>query len=350
MNEVSSKVVQDLFKRYYGEVDSYGIKKVERRELAFSAFGKQGMVRHTSFPNMSNLVEYVRSNTPVHFYYSSAYYDNPEASMDSKKWRGADLVFDIDGDHIEGAEKMGYADMLAVVKEELKKLLNLLTDDLSVGKEHLEVVFSGSRGYHVHVYSVFEGLESQERREIVDYISGRCVTPDYRPNARTRWGDKINAIKTSLIQTLDSRDKKWRQKIETETGETTGELTKKEVRSSGYIDRNARIIATKRFSSRIDEPVSIDVHRLIRTPGSLHGKSGLMVKILTYDRVDEFDPLTEAIPKAFQDTSQVNVLKNIVLEFEGNRNEIGEGSHTLPTYAALFSVLKGSAEFVPRNQ
>ena len=60
------------------------------------------------------------------------------------------------------ADRMSYPVMLSAVKEELKKLLNLLIDDLSVGKENLEVVFSGSRGYHVHVYSIFENLESQK--------------------------------------------------------------------------------------------------------------------------------------------------------------------------------------------
>ncbi len=349
MNEASSNIVQGLFRKYYEGIGSFGIRSVERRELAFSSFGKQGMIRHTSFRSMSELIEYVRKDTPLHFYYSSAYYESPESTMDNKKWKGADLVFDIDGDHIEGAEKMGYGEMLLLVKEELKKLLVLLVDDLSVNKRDLEVVFSGSRGYHVHVYSIFESLESQERREIVDYISGRCVTAEFRPTAKTRWNEKINAVKDSLLE-MAANDRKWKASIEEETGEPLGGLTKRDLKGSDYIDRNARKIAVKKYSSRIDEPVTIDIHRLIRTPASLHGKSGLMVMTLSPDKVEEFDPLTEAIPPIFQDNSEVNVTKRIKLDFEGARHEVQEGYTLLPTYAALFAVLKGSAEFSPASR
>ncbi|MCL5407996.1 MAG: hypothetical protein M1518_01355 [Candidatus Thermoplasmatota archaeon] len=346
MNELSGRIVQELFKKYYEDLDSFGIKQIEKRELAFSSFGKQGMVRHTSFPSMSSLMDYVRINTPLHFYYSSAYYDNPEATMDNKGWKGADLVFDIDGDHIEGADKMRYAEMLSVVKQELKKLLDLLTDDLSVGKQNLEVVFSGSRGYHVHVYSIFAALESQERREIVDYISGRCISSEFRSTTRTKWDEKIESTREGLYQILDSPDKKWKQELEEETGELIGDFGKREIRKGGYIDRNAKKLAVKRYASKIDEPVTIDVHRLIRTPGSLHGKSGLVVKILPYEQVDNFDPLTDAIPRVFRDEIEVNITKKVSLDFLGAKQEVQEGRTVLPTYAVLYSVLKGAAEFV----
>jgi DNA primase small subunit len=346
MNDFSTRVAQDYFKKYYEGVKTFGIRQVEKREMAFSSFGKQGMVRHTSFPNMEELREYVLVNVPLHFYYSSAYYDHPTANMENKRWKGADLVFDIDGDHIEGADRMGYAQMLSLVKEELKKLLNLLVDDLNVSKQDLEIVFSGSRGYHVHVYSIFEGLESQERREIVDYISGRCIAYDLRSAAVTRWQERINAARSSLLQILDSPDRKWRQKLEEVTGETTGDKGKKEIRKDGYLDRNAKKIAIRRYSSKIDEPVTIDIHRLIRVPGSLHGKTALMVKILEYDKIDSFDPLAETIPDVFQDMVQVNLSRKMTFEFLNRNEEITEGRHSLPVYAALFSVLKGSAEFV----
>ena len=351
MNEQSGKVVQELFKKYYEGTTSFDIRTVEKRELAFTSFGKQGMVRHTSFPTMSSLVGYVKENVPLHFYYSSAYYDSPEANMESKKWKGADLVFDIDGDHIEGAEKMGYAEMLGLVKLELTKLLNILVDDLNVSSKNLEIVFSGSRGYHVHVYSVFEALESQERREIVDYISGRCVSSEFRSTSRTKWDEKINLVKNSLTQVLDSQDRNWKQRIEEEAGESIGNVSKKEFRSDGSVDRIARKVAVKRFSSKIDEPVTIDIHRLIRTPGSLHGKTGMLVKVLKMEKVTEFNPLVEAIPDVFRDETKVTFTRKIKLEFDGTEQEFQEGNSVIPTYAALFSVLKGSAEFVtPFNE
>ena len=345
MNEQSIKTVQELFGRYYGGVGSFGIRSLEKRELAFTPFGKQGMVRHTSFQSMPALIGYVRENPPLHFYYSSAYYDSPDSNMDNKRWKGADLIFDIDGDHIEGADRMRYSEMLSVVKEELIKLLNILTDDLSVSKNDLEVVFSGSRGYHVHVYSVFEKLESQERREIVDYISGRCVSSEYRSSSRTRWDERINNVKGELIQVLESQDKKWKQRIEEESGESLGDIGKREFKNGEVLERVARKIAIKRFSSRIDEPVSIDVHRLIRTPGSLHGKSGLLVKIVDFDRISQFDPIADAIPEVFRDNLEVIFTKAVKSEFGEAETEYREGKAIIPTYAALFWVLRGAAEF-----
>jgi DNA primase small subunit len=44
-----------------------------------------------------------------------------------------------------------------------------------------------------------------------------------------------------------------------------------------------------------DEPVTADTKRLIRLPGSLHGKSGLKVVTLRRDDLDSFDPLRDAV-------------------------------------------------------
>ena len=68
--------------------------------------------------------------------------------MDSKHWAGADLIFDLDADHIiRGA----YDVMLTRVREETIKLLAMLTNRLGFSEKQIEVVFSGGRGYHIHV-------------------------------------------------------------------------------------------------------------------------------------------------------------------------------------------------------
>lgn len=56
----------------------------------------------------------------------------------------------------------------------------------------------------------------------------------------------------------------------------------------------------ERERSEIDEPVTTDVHRLIRFPMSLHGKSGLMVLPVPLDGLEEFDPLVSAVPERFR--------------------------------------------------
>ena len=43
----------------------------------------------------------------------------------------------------------------------------------------------------------------------------------------------------------------------------------------------------------VDTPVAVDIHRLIRYPGSLHGKTGFKVQELLPDEIEAFDPLDE---------------------------------------------------------
>ena len=43
-----------------------------------------------------------------------------------------------------------------------------------------------------------------------------------------------------------------------------------------------------------DEPVTGDVHRLIRLPGSLHGGSGLRVTTISTKELENFDPMKKA--------------------------------------------------------
>ena len=122
-----------------------------------------------------DLRRYLVSQVPMHVYYSSAHYENPSApKMEQKGWRGADLVFDLDADHIPGAERMTYEEMLHVVKQDMIRLLDdFLLGDLGFAEDEVRITFSGGRGYHAHVQSDrVQRLGSHERSEVVDFVSG----------------------------------------------------------------------------------------------------------------------------------------------------------------------------------
>ena len=53
----------------------------------------------------------------------------------------------------------------------------------------------------------------------------------------------------------------------------------------------------KHIGVELDEPVSIDIHRLIRYPGSLHGKTGFKVQEIELNELDDFNPLDESNEK-----------------------------------------------------
>ncbi len=69
--------------------------------------------------------------------------------------------------------------MLARVKDETLKLVDMLTDELGFSTKSMSLVFSGGRGYHIHVrdLEIREWGGSPERRELVDYVCGIGIDP-----------------------------------------------------------------------------------------------------------------------------------------------------------------------------
>ena len=139
------------FREYYIQATLDAPPGLQSREWGFLFFDDSGMRRHKSFFSRGELVDYVRSMIPRHVYHSAAYYQRPGApTMKEKIWQGADLIFDLDADHLRGAAS-SYAGMLEQVKRETLKLLSFLLSDFGFAESKISVVFSGGRGYHLHV-------------------------------------------------------------------------------------------------------------------------------------------------------------------------------------------------------
>ena len=106
-------------------------------------------------------------------------------------------------------------------------------------------------------------------------------------------------------------------------------------------------------SASIDEPVTTDIHRLIRLPLSLHGGTALQVKPIKYEKLDEFDPLEHAIPDRFKGRDikiSVEGKEDELVEFGGETFTISDGINTIPEYAAMFLMARGEAEKVKESK
>ncbi|WP_054853574.1 DNA primase small subunit [Vulcanisaeta distributa] len=188
-------LVKVLFRNYYrGGVDLSEINDLERREFGFQFFDKEGgMVRHMAFKNSDELRHYLVSNVPSHVYYSSALYNDPANQDMDAKLVGADLIFDIDGDHLptqncQGVELMTL-ECLSDATEEVNKLVDSLIEDFGLSDSSIKIFFSGHRGYHVHIeLPDVRDLTDEERREIIDYLLlrgfdiERLIRGQYRPH------------------------------------------------------------------------------------------------------------------------------------------------------------------------
>jgi DNA primase small subunit len=386
------------FRKHYEESPPPPPERFGRREFGFMFFDRDFVQRHVAFTKANDLTSFLISQVPAHVYYSSAYYEVPSApTMDEKGWLGADLIFDLDADHIKGAEAMSYPEMLAAVKKEIIRLLDeFLMGDLGFGSQDIKVVFSGGRGYHVHVSDErVTSLKSHERREIVDYITGTDLSIDwvfpmdpfekrqfkhvtkvsisrrFPPANSAAWrrrfrkgtelllneiaGLSIEAIKDrypSLKNEPDHLIKKMLDDLFTKRGETAGkdnlfENNTLEIFSSD----KARDLFLKfvfeevkpRMAGQVDEPVTSDIKRLIRLPFTLHGKTGLLVVRMSRDELDEFDPLRDAIPDTFTDDPvKLIVDRKIDIKLRDERFAL-EGEVEVPLFAAIFLLCRKEA-------
>ncbi|MCD6411351.1 MAG: DNA primase catalytic subunit PriS, partial [Thermoplasmata archaeon] len=99
-NEVS--FLKSCFAEYYSNHGVTPPERFDRREYAFMPFGAKLMKRHISFKRRKDLQSFITKMVPAHIYYSSAFYRYPDApTMEEKGWMGAELIFDLDMDHLK---------------------------------------------------------------------------------------------------------------------------------------------------------------------------------------------------------------------------------------------------------
>ncbi len=374
MNPATTEFLRQRFTDYYKKTVLVAPSSLDQREWGFVLFNpgatEMRMRRHIGFASRDELASYILNLIPQHTYYSTAYYEKPDAgTMAEKGWCGADLIFDLDADHIVRGP---YDQMLARVKEETEKLLDMLMVEFGMDKKSIELVFSGGRGYHIHVKDLaVRGWGSAERRELIDYICGIGIDPAAMLAGKAPAGPCWqNRYREALIEYL-----RWLGEITPEEAmahltaiegigkesattflKNRGELiTTIEKRPSAMIAKNRvlNIIVSRQegeFKKRLlnraalaDEPVTTDTKRLIRMPTSLHGGSGMRVQPLELRDLHDFDPLVDAVVFGTRDV-RVDQKFSMKMPMLGSTYELQKGISTVPEAVAVFLCARGAAE------
>ncbi len=399
-----------VFATYYRGTRVSPPERLNRREFAAFPFSTETfMRRHETLRTAEEFERFLAREVPRHVYYSSAYYRRPaEANMTAKEWLGADLIFDLDSDHLRGAAELDYAGQLALVKRRLVSLVDdFLFGDFGIDPATTSLVFSGGRGYHVHVRAEgFTSLSSPERRELVDYVLGTGVDPmravvarregadvgpedggesprgarsrGAPPKARSlvapdtpgwpgrttravldllgRWQEqgRESAVDGMLRAGLSAaKARRWAKMLVDEGGaERIRAHLSLEVFPKGVPEELLQAIvaqASIEVQGETDAPVTTDIHRLIRLPGSIHGGTGFRAVPLTRDRLDDFDPFRDAVlPSAPDARTPVEFTADVRYPFPGGGLAgTAGGSGEVPTSQALFLVLRGEASLRP---
>ncbi len=216
--EATAAYLRSQYRRYYATTKRILPDRFGRREFGFMFFASSMVLRHLGFSKESELTDFLLSKVPAHAYYSSAYYDKPGApTMEEKGWLGADLIFDLDADHLPNAKSMTYAEMLEAIRHRIIKLFDdFLTADFGFEEDQMRLVFSGGRGYHIHVFDErVWGLGSHERREIVDWVTGKGFDVDaaFRESAFDKREFQGRAHVKKKVVGPAQADPGWRGKV-----------------------------------------------------------------------------------------------------------------------------------------
>ena len=270
------------------------------------------------------------------------------------------------------------------VKEETQKLIDFLLNDFGFPENTIELVFSGSRGYHIHIETEqVRGLGSRERREIVDYVMATgldinsFLVADSKDKSGKKsgredlrlipegWGKRVLKGLIAFLHEIETMDEKQAIKVVKSVGAMERKKAKEILRIANDETVMSRIEKGQipRFSDSIwqglsksseakysayadkpDAPVTADIKRLIRLPTSLHGKSSLQVKPLSIETFDDFDPLVDAV--AFGDSLiEISVTRNSSITMKGESYEVEEGEvASVPEHVALYFICRGVAE------
>jgi DNA primase small subunit len=377
----------------------------EQREFGYLTFKDKFMVRHLHYNNINNFRKVLADNVPSDAYHSVAYYENPDSDMDKKGWTGADLVFDIDADHIPtscnkihdefrcvkcGFEGRGITPEICPccetakfvtkiwacdkciqsARDEVTKLLEVLENDFGFAQKEIRTFFSGHRGYHIHLENeAVRSLDAMARKEIVDYTIGLGI----------RRFEKKEKKKSS--EKFRLHDFGWDRRLKQGIKETLMNANEEDLLNMGFDTRKIEMLSEKKGTlierclndgywagvmgigdgtwmrlaehireqkaAKIDTVVTTDIHRLIRMNGTLHGKTGLKKVGFKPTELQTFDPTIGAV--AFK-KGRVKVLVSDAPEFRMSGETLGPYKNQtveLPTAAAVLLICKRRAEVVP---
>ncbi len=392
------ELLRDAIKKYYTSTRISAPPEIEKREFGYSKeVGQKIRTRHVSFQSEEELNKFLRAESPFYISYSVGYFKYPSATpMENKVMLGADMVFEFDADEVgvftekdvwicdncnlkgfgyrETCPKCGKPVRMELFPSEerekkLKEMVHSLINDVLIGElgfseREVEVNFSGNRGYHIHLRSdVVRELDKDARIELAEYITGQSIDPRYL------FSEPIRCGKEFCIRGPKPTDKGWPGRIARAVYEIIKEGREELLKEVGvnpseirnyhlYIERGewpapqryplrvwielARRMAPLRGYT-IDTSTTVDIHRLIRLPDSIHGSTGLSAKRVS--SLSTFDPYRDAVVLP---SVEVTVKVDISPSFRMKRREFGPFKNEvveLPLYVAYYLIGRGVAQW-----
>tara|TARA_B110000014_G_C20120668_1_gene593727 strand:- start:36 stop:1103 length:1068 start_codon:yes stop_codon:yes gene_type:complete len=347
----------------------------------FIPWGSKPPDRHRALPTKDDLLRYLQTRSPHSCFHSTAYYEDPsQRKMNDKGWLGADLIFDLDGDHLPGVSDNDFPGMMEKIQEQAWSLWSdFLEPEFGFKEKYVQTTFSGHRGFHIHVRDPsLMHLDSNARRELVNYITGVGIdVQSVMTGPKIGWSERIDLGFEKVVSSLDSISSGEKSSeltnalhssLKSRNYPCSKELIKKlasESTAGGRINRlredNSRpVFTTKKLNGAFwelvkgaplavgetDENVTVDIKRVIRWVGSLHGKSGLRVTEFPLNRLEpgrktSFDPMSESSVFSTQNTCEMELIVDDVTtrisgqEVSGSTGDVFNVHESMATFLGL---------------
>jgi DNA primase small subunit len=365
-----AEFMENIFSNYYSK-NFVELSSIENREFGYGVFGRKIANRNLAFSSAKEMNYFLRNQKPLFFSYSNAYYKYPDRKpMLNKEIIKADLIYEFDADDLGEVEEIDGQQWFSVedlekTKSQVFRLLDFIENDFNFPMDSISINFSGKAGYHIHLRGKeIQNLSKQARIELVDYILGTGIYFDNLgydfegllcAKGRGRWIERINSgLKNFFL--MDAKT------ISNLTGFPAPKIKPliasagKEIVSSmekGYLfpisPRKNKEFWTKVFELvmekekiPIDRQTSIDLHKIIRVPETLHGNTGFVAKIISIDELKNFDPYKDAVVFG-EERVRLFIKKAPKFCLKGQWFGPFENSEEeLPLYCAVYLIGKGA--------
>lgn len=308
-----------------------GNEDFDKREFGFQVVKNDQIrfVRNISFATPTDLLRYIRKQIPLAIYVGAIYSEGPnyyeQRTIQQLDWIRREFIFDIDlteYDLVRPCDCKGKNMVCELCWELINASIHWIHETLleDFGVKEIKWVFSGRRGVHAWILDYnMSLLDEEQRTAIVEYLTffkGEGTSASYSPNARynTKYQERTNELlfqsffKNATISQIEKLGfSTQRSKFILDQRDRVGVNTSF---LNNYVFNTDKLkVATPlqsypsrekilqniilQWSPRIDTAVTIDLRRILRMPGSVHGESGKLVKFLDYDEIDFFNPIYE---------------------------------------------------------
>jgi DNA primase small subunit len=308
-----------------------GLQDFDKREFGFQVVKDNAIrfVRNISFETPEKLKKYILDHTPLAIYVGAIYNEGPnyfeQKSIQNLEWIRREFIFDIDlteYDSVRPCSCVGKNQACEfcweLINVSIKWIQETLEEDFGV--KDIKWVFSGRRGVHAWILDrSMSFIDDEQRAAIVNYLTffkGDGDSAKISPSAKfnTRYQERVKKIifdsffnHTTINQLEKLGFSKQRANVILTQRDDMG-ITNSFYSNHVYSTERASTIVPSqrlptreeinqnillRWSPRLDTAVTIDLRRILRMPGSIHGESGKRVRFLNYDELEFFNPTDE---------------------------------------------------------